>query len=146
MIALGAKEIETRSWGTSYRGPIAIHAGKEFPTLWRQFSGDAFVDALGPVCGVNQYGVPNLRELPTGCVLALATLVDCVPMVPPYYEPNGYSVSDRERAVGNYGPGRYAWILREVIPLAEPVSCRGRQRLWELRGEALAAVFEAAHG
>jgi hypothetical protein len=27
-IASGAKRIETRSWATSYRGPIAIHAAK----------------------------------------------------------------------------------------------------------------------
>ena len=28
LIAIGAKKIETRSWGTNYRGPLAIHAGK----------------------------------------------------------------------------------------------------------------------
>lgn len=28
LIATGAKQIETRSWATSYRGPIAIHAAK----------------------------------------------------------------------------------------------------------------------
>ncbi len=26
LVALGAKRIETRSWSTSYRGPLAIHA------------------------------------------------------------------------------------------------------------------------
>jgi len=26
LVALGAKRIETRSWRTSYRGPLAIHA------------------------------------------------------------------------------------------------------------------------
>ena len=28
LVAIGAKHIETRSWATSYRGPLAIHAGK----------------------------------------------------------------------------------------------------------------------
>ncbi len=28
LVALGAKTIETRSWQTSYRGPLAIHAGQ----------------------------------------------------------------------------------------------------------------------
>lgn len=28
LVALGAKRIETRSWRTSYRGPLAIHAAK----------------------------------------------------------------------------------------------------------------------
>ena len=28
LVAIGAKQIETRSWQTNYRGDIAIHAGK----------------------------------------------------------------------------------------------------------------------
>lgn len=28
LAAIGAKQIETRSWQTNYRGDIAIHAGK----------------------------------------------------------------------------------------------------------------------
>lgn len=28
LIAIGAKKIETRSWDTKYRGPLAIHASK----------------------------------------------------------------------------------------------------------------------
>jgi len=29
LIACGAKQIETRSWATKYRGQLAIHAGKQ---------------------------------------------------------------------------------------------------------------------
>lgn len=28
LIAAGVKTIETRSWSTRYRGPLAVHAGK----------------------------------------------------------------------------------------------------------------------
>lgn len=31
LVAIGAKRIETRSWSTSYRGLVAIHASKRFP-------------------------------------------------------------------------------------------------------------------
>ena len=31
LIATGQKQIETRSWGTRYRGPLYIHAAKRFP-------------------------------------------------------------------------------------------------------------------
>jgi len=31
LIAVGAKRIETRSWSTSYRGPLAIHAAARLP-------------------------------------------------------------------------------------------------------------------
>lgn len=30
LIASGSKTIELRSWSTSYRGPVAIHAGRSF--------------------------------------------------------------------------------------------------------------------
>lgn len=33
LVALGVKTIETRSWGTSYRGPLAIHAGTTRPPM-----------------------------------------------------------------------------------------------------------------
>ncbi len=31
LVAVGAKRIETRSWATSYRGPLAIHAARTTP-------------------------------------------------------------------------------------------------------------------
>lgn len=31
LMALKEKEYETRSWMTTYRGPLAIHAAKNFP-------------------------------------------------------------------------------------------------------------------
>ena len=31
LVALGVKTIETRSWATSYRGPLAIHAATRWP-------------------------------------------------------------------------------------------------------------------
>ncbi len=31
LVAIGAKTIETRSWGTKYRGELAVHAAKGFP-------------------------------------------------------------------------------------------------------------------
>src|SRR4051812_42520238 len=31
LVAIGAKQIETRSWRTHYRGPLLIHASAGFP-------------------------------------------------------------------------------------------------------------------
>lgn len=33
LVAVGAKQVETRGWATRYRGPIAIHAGHRRPPL-----------------------------------------------------------------------------------------------------------------
>lgn len=134
LVARGEKKIETRSWGTHYRGPLAIHAAKALPKSWREFTHEAFRDALEEVCGVNEFGAPVLTNLPTGAVIAVVTLTDVVPMtvdVPPFYAPQGYALSPREWVFGHYGPGRYAWILDDVLAF-DPVPYGGRQRLWEL--------------
>ena len=35
LIMLGEKPVENRTWATSYRGPLAIHAGKSRQWLFR---------------------------------------------------------------------------------------------------------------
>ena len=37
----------------------------------------------------------------------------------------------QELAFGNYTPGRYAWILEGVKPLADPIPAKGALSLWE---------------
>ena len=60
LIARGEKWIENRHWPTNYRGRLAIHAGK----------------------GTQYLSPTQLRGYPTGCVLATAELVACVPLEP----------------------------------------------------------------
>ena len=38
LVVLGAKSFETRSWTTTYRGPLLIHAAKRFPSYARAFA------------------------------------------------------------------------------------------------------------
>ena len=40
-------------------------------------------------------------------------------------------MTDRERAFGDYSPGRWAWVLEDVKPLAVPVPAKGALSLWE---------------
>lgn len=144
LVALGEKKVETRSWGTSYRGPLAIHAAKRLPLNWSQFKTEHFVDALENVCGLNEFGAPNLDRLPTGVVLCMVNLVDVVGMaieVPPhYYGLPGYALSGRDYAFGNFGPGRFGWVFdfdEEPVLLDPPLPWSGRQRLWELPASAV---------
>jgi hypothetical protein len=128
LIALGYKKIETRSWGTEYRGPIAIHAAKRFDLDQAALSGQwPFFECLkdlgdGPVD----------QLLPKGAVVAIAELYDCKRMTRElidYIRQNG----GYEIRFGNYSVGRYAWMLRNVQPLVEPIPARGMQGLfnWE---------------
>ncbi len=93
LIACGAKQYETRSWATSYRGPIAIHAAavkvpqvlkKLFPTgEWRYTSDytakwrflDIVAKGLGGVYTTEEL-MDTLNGLQTGSVIATAELVD----------------------------------------------------------------------
>lgn len=140
LVAIGAKTIETRSWRTHYRGPIAIHAAKAIPpyTHWRQFRHPAFMDALEDLTGGTGCDgrYPDLTKLPTGAVLAIATVVDVLPTLVGSSilgsALEGWSVTDEEAVFGDFAFGRYGWILENVLALPEPLPCRGFQRLWNL--------------
>lgn len=131
LVAISAKKIETRSWDTTYRGPLAIHAGKEIPKNWRFMDGDAWREVLGPLVGLNDYGLPNIDRLPRGEIIAVAHLSATVPISNsiPHVTRIG---AEHEPEFGDYTPGRFAWLFGAVRALKTPVPCRGRQRLWEM--------------
>lgn len=124
LVALGAKKIETRSWPTKYRGPLAIHAGKTIRTEFMNLAWkEPFYSALKPLHN-RVDGRPGIRYH-FGCVIAIAQLVDCV-------EVRSDNVpSGPERYFGDYRRGRYMWILRDVKRLDKPIPARGHQRLWD---------------
>lgn len=112
-IAHGLKHFETRSWQTSYRGPLAIHAAKIQPGWCRSFES---VEAARGRLSV---------KMIHGAVVCIADLVD----VQPTTEVSRI-VSDTERLYGDFAPGRWAWKLHHVRVLVEPVFVRGKQGLW----------------
>jgi activating signal cointegrator 1 len=129
LIAIGAKQIETRSWATSYRGPLAIHAAR---TLHRARA-LCQVEPYRAVLAAAGYSEPE--TLPVGAVVATCRLVACLPMGDARTFPlTGVPLpGSPEHAFGEYKPGRYMWLLADVEPLAVPVSARGWQGLWEWR-------------
>ncbi len=118
LIAAGHKKVETRSWGTGHRGRVAIHAGKR-----KLDYGDELLLRDLEVA----YGVALPAPLPFGAVVAVATLIACVPMT---RELIG-AQTPLERLVGGWGLGRYAWVLEDIEPLVAAVPARGAQGLWE---------------
>ncbi|AIF52032.1 ASCH domain-containing protein [Pelosinus sp. UFO1] len=137
LIACGAKQIETRSWSTKYRGKIAIHAGQG----WGQWQRDiAFTDTFK-----NVLQFPILGKY-YGAVIAIANLVDCLKVVGRIsltigdqkrvaaILENDVKVMGNEYAFGDYTPGRYAWILANIQAI-DPIPARGQQRLWNWAGD-----------
>jgi hypothetical protein len=180
LIAEGVKTIETRSWSTKYRGPLAIHAAARRPDVemledglageiwndddclvqWAQTEATDFYQPAPPP-GDRWWlsAAPTFTPvcMPLGAVVATCTLVDVVPMVeeiPPQSEwrdswscltcepwpilntwpgfgsANGRCVSD-QLPYGDFSPGRFAWLLADIVKLDGPVDVKGKQGLWE---------------
>lgn len=177
LIALGAKRIETRSWDTSYRGPLAIHAAKkrfglDSPTadfIRDEIPRETYNLLSERLVSHAHHGKRHFhhcdcemwQNYPLGAVVATSELVDVVPMVGSWpmlgthpegcvyagvaygltlwrgADPKGEPIQD-QRPYGDYSAGRFAWILENVKPLAEPVPVVGRQGLFEWDPSALA--------
>lgn len=79
LIAIGVKSIETRSWSTKYRGPLAIHASAK---RTRAMSCNLGQWRYGGLTGCLWRAAPQVRDLQyvrLGVVVATCTLVDVVP-------------------------------------------------------------------
>lgn len=119
LVALGHKTLETRSWSTEYRGPLAIHAGKATSQLY-----------LHREYPYTQYLADYRQRFPLGCVVAICNLVDVWEM------PNSGEwvlhrvLSSTDMELGNSSHGRYGWRLEDIIAVDPPVEARGRQQLW----------------
>ncbi len=169
LVALGVKTIETRSWSTSYRGPLAIHAGSRRPAVHHHWNlNDALPPAIDLVAMSSYWEWTEHQDFghggdyrwsgPLGAIVATCTLTDVIPMVHSGGEgairtldidPNGSlwivepepdedddeyprqdwrDVTD-QLPYGDYRPGRFAWLLADITPLAEPVPFKGGQGL-----------------
>lgn len=131
LVAIGAKRIETRSWSTSFRGPIAIHVAKTFPGACRELC-EEHVFRLALRDG--GYGGELGEDLPRGAVIAAARLVGCfrITRSGSYQLPTGepIEITVPERSFGDYTPGRFAWLLADVVKLPAPIPARGSLGLW----------------
>lgn len=158
LLAWQWKEYETRDWFTPYRGKLVIHAGKnteesleDFFDWWRMFYKNYWYKGW-PLLPVDQrwahygrterggrefetYTVDGMFDtghtkfstaFPLGVGLAICDLVDCIKMDDRFIG----SLSDRERALGFYEPGRYAWKLANVKMFDAPIKAKGKQKLW----------------
>lgn len=136
LVAIEAKRYETRSWATSYRGPIAIHSTKKFDEEDRSIClCEPFRSAL--VAG----GIDTPEQLPRMAIIAVGRLVGIARA-----EDERASLSEQERAFGDYSDGRFAWAFADVRRLPEPIPCSGLQGLWTVPLVVVARVEEQLRG
>jgi hypothetical protein len=129
LIAVGAKRFETRSWATSYRGPLLICASKRIFNLC-DFSPE-FKDALFSLLPTNIMAILNI---PFGKAVAIVDLIACVPttdIMALWLDGRGPAEIGMELNFGDFSAGRYAWELANVRAI-EPFPVKGRQGLFEV--------------
>lgn len=155
-IAIGSKLIETRHWATDYRGPIAIHAARR--KVLAEFAGlgedECWIAAMHPLLDESRELDANgslplewHNWLPFGCVVAVAELVDCIPtnaarIYKQIREPRTHKDAPAlaywtEWDMGNFEPGRFAWLLSSVRALPSPVPFVGKQGFFSVPDELL---------
>ncbi len=114
-IVRGEKTVDVRTWRTTYRGPLAIHA-----TAQRR---DARCRALGF----------DPDALAYGALLGTVALMDVHPL-----DAEGYAALQGQHRLDAPYPGApcFAWVFERPARLAEPLPYRGRMRLFNVKLEA----------
>jgi hypothetical protein len=125
-VARGFKKWETRSWPTNHRGSLAIHAAK---TAQELYGARLLMSAAGIIKSLDDPDdfPKEDHEWPLGKIIAVCKIADCLRV-------EDVNPTPMEKALGNYSPGRYAWIL-EGVQRVKPFAYRGMQGLKDLTAE-----------
>ncbi|HTU58075.1 MAG TPA: hypothetical protein VMF89_06570 [Polyangiales bacterium] len=110
-IVFAGKDVENRSWRTSYRGTLLIHASS------RRSSHDALDNARKLLCERSKLRPKDLPdEFPCSAIIGAVELVDCVE--------GGKSAWAEKDSVH--------WLLRGARPLPRPIpDIAGQRRVWQ---------------
>jgi hypothetical protein len=147
LVMLGYKCQETRSWDTKHDGPLAIHASLGKPAAVRRLCQEN-----AHIRQILAYHGLTFDTLPRGAVLGTCTLLTTLPIAGPdtylkNEEPQLFchpeQLSPVERAAGDYTPGRFAWLLRQVQPCS-PQPCKGSLSLWRVPTDIADTLAELA--
>ena len=116
LIIQGDKRFEFRSWKTSYRGDLLIHAGK----------------------GIDKEAMKRLKkyipeDMPLGKIIGKVKLVDCIKMSPKFKEmllKENNEIYTKSSFQENYG-----WQVENVEVFNHPIPVKGQLSLWEYEVE-----------
>lgn len=145
-IAIGVKRYETRGWAPRVKGRIAIHASKSHDKVMCRRDGVCDLLERHGFSG-DPYPKDDLKPLPLGAIVAMATIVSCEDTLTlrKRWNDEGWPEDARqEMRLGDFSYGRYGWLLEDVVILPEPVPCKGALNLWTVPDDVVAAI--AAQG
>ena len=113
MIVMGLKDVENRTWRSTYRGPLLIHSSK----TWDE-AGWQFIQSKWPMFAALLLETPQLY----GSIIGRVDMVSCV-------------TSHRSQ----FFTGPYGYVFENPVrfPLGMAVERRGQQRLFNVEVEGL---------
>lgn len=138
-MAVGVKKNETRGWATNYRGPLVIHAAKTpLSTVCRELGEDqetmhAWMQEF--------VGVP-WSMMPLGALLCVVRVIDCVRTELVFDDDT--PADDPEWVLGNYEPGRYAWVTDSVKVFDAHIPWKGSQGFFDVPDEIVKQALQQA--
>lgn len=151
LVAVGAKKLETRNWRTSYRGPLAIHAGKGLGGIQRPDGGPGREEDLAALIATEPFrtalqevSIYEAAELPRGQIVAVCSLEAI--LTTDVYRIAPVGPRNWEAAFGNFAAGRYAWVLRDVVEVQETLpagTVSDYRGLWDVPASVAAALGAA---
>lgn len=117
LLVMGIKKIETRTWTTTFRGELLIHASKST-------AGKIFIKTPS----ISQH-LDSFASLPLGAIIGQATLKDIIRV-------NSIPVQEtdvilEENAFGDQQKAKYHWVFEAAILFDEAIPATGKQGLWE---------------
>jgi hypothetical protein len=124
LLVRGMKQYETRGWSTTYRGKLAIHAGKRVTQEGRD------------IC--EQLGL-DFNSLPLGAIIGIAELIDV-------HWTHDVQLDWPENILGDFRKGRFAWQLGKRLELPEPIPCAGARQLWDVPSDIQGRIHRALNG
>lgn len=139
-LTLGPKGLETRSWNTSYRGPLLICAAKgglPKDELLRLVLSDHYFEALCEIFGFKfvshdsyrfaAWGRQIIRRLHFGLAVTTCNLAAT-------YKTETMTREQIEENLpfGDFSPKRFAWDLRDRKAIKKPFPVRGKQSLFDV--------------
>jgi hypothetical protein len=108
------KDIENRSWQSSFRGWLAVHASAQ-PDRYGRFP--------------RGHRLPDLDRLDYSAICGVARVVDIVTVSRSkwFYRPRD-------------GSTNFGWVLADATPLKHPIPCKGALGLWTLTSKQIREI------
>ena len=123
LIVAGYKPVENRTWNTSYRGPLLIHASlgtdpENFMPKQREY--------------IESAGIVIPEDLPRGAIVGAATLTDV------------WDKKKFERPGIRWFEGPYGFKMEDAVEFAEPIPWRGQLGIRDISDALAARVSKTA--